>query len=307
MFPSIRPLLRAARRSINRCISPLGVEIVRKAGPVRGEQLLAEADGRMEKVGEFQDWQSTDSADFLLQRASKVADCTKDEFEARKMVASIAHWHHKFEICSGVVTPGTYEPRFLFDKLQLPDDMTGVRALDVGASDGFFSMQMALRGASVTAVDYRPKNLHGFALMESLTGLNFDYHQLNVYSITPDKFGCFDIVLFLGVLYHLPDMIRALDTLRQVCKGQLFLETEHERELQPGVAVARYYEAATLAGDITNFWSPNRECVNAMLRDAGFSPARSESWSPRRSLVNASATGVGRTEKMRLAYGLLPG
>ena len=71
MFPSIRPLLRAARRSINRCISPLGVEIVRKAGPVRGEQLLAEADGRMEKVGEFQDWQSTDSADFLLQRASQ--------------------------------------------------------------------------------------------------------------------------------------------------------------------------------------------------------------------------------------------
>jgi tRNA (mo5U34)-methyltransferase len=79
--------------------------------------------------------------------------------------------------------------------------------------------------------------------------------------------------------------------------------------LQPGVAVARYYEAATLAGDITNFWSPNRECVNAMLRDAGFNPARSESWSPsrypRRLLVNASAPGVGRTEKMRLAYGLL--
>jgi tRNA (mo5U34)-methyltransferase len=227
-----------------------------------------------------------------------------DEIEARKMVAGIAHWHHKFEIWPGVVTPGSYEPQFLFDRLQLPVDMTGVRVLDVGPSDGFFSMQMALRGASVTAVDYRPKHGHGFAVMEALTGLNFDYHQLNLYSIMPDKFGTFDIVVFLGVLYHLPDMILALDTVRQLCKGQLFLETEYEPELQPGTAVARYYEAATLAGDITNFWVPNRECVNAMLRDAGFNPARTENWG-RRLLVNASATGAARTEKLRLAYGLL--
>ncbi|HEX5069243.1 MAG TPA: hypothetical protein VFV78_03425, partial [Vicinamibacterales bacterium] len=69
-----------------------------------------------------------------------------DEVEARRMVAGIAHWHHRFEIWPGVVTPGTYDPQFLFDKLHLPADMTDARVLDVGPSDGFFSMQMARRG-----------------------------------------------------------------------------------------------------------------------------------------------------------------
>jgi tRNA (mo5U34)-methyltransferase len=197
-----------------------------------------------------------------------------------------------------VVTPGSYEPGFLFDKLQLPADLTGVRVLDVGPCDGFFSMQVALRGASVTAVGYRPKHGHGFGIMEALMGLKFEYHQLNLYSITRDKFGTFDIIIFLGALYHLPDMVLALDILRQVCNGRLFLETEHDPELQPRVAVA------TLASDITNFWAPNRECVHAMLRDAGFNPDRTESWG-RRLLVEASATGVGRTDKLRFAYGLL--
>jgi tRNA (mo5U34)-methyltransferase len=227
-----------------------------------------------------------------------------DEVEARRMVAGIPHWHHRFEIWPGVVTPGSYDPQFLFDKLHLPADMTEARVLDVGPSDGFFSMQMARRGASVVAVDYRPKHGHGFGVMEALTGLSFDYHQQNLYTVRPNKFGTFDIVLFLGVLYHLPDVILGLDTVRQLCKGQLFLETEHEPDLQPGMAVARYYEAATLAGDITNFWAPNLDCVNALLRDAGFKPDRTESWG-RRLLVNASVAGVGRTEKLRLAYGLL--
>ncbi len=99
-------------------------------------------------------------------------------------------------------------------------------------------------------------------------------------------------------------MMRALDILRRLCDGKMFLETEHEPELEPGIAVARYYEAATLANDHTNFWSPNRECVLAMLRDASFTPKRDKSWG-RRMLVEADVDQGGYSEKMRLAYGLL--
>lgn len=229
-----------------------------------------------------------------------------DRDGAQTIVSKVPHWHHKFEVFPGVVTPGAYDPQFLLDKLQLPDDMTGLRALDIGPSDGFFSMHMARRGAQVTAVDYRAKDGHGFEAMEKLTGLEFDYRQMNLYDIPASDIGAFDIVLFLGVLYHLPDMMRALNIVARLCRSRLLVETQFEPELMPGVAVARYYEAGTLADDITNFWVPNRECLFAMLRDVGFQIDRDESWG-KRILVDTSLSPSARAEKMSLAYGLIPG
>jgi tRNA (mo5U34)-methyltransferase len=226
-----------------------------------------------------------------------------DAAEIRKLVAQVPHWHHRFHIAEGVETPGSYDPNDILERLGLPDDLSGLRALDVGPSDGFFSMHLARRGASVTSVDYRAKDAHGFGTMERITGLNFDYHQMNVYDISREQLGGFDIVLFLGVLYHLPDMVRAFDILRHVCDGRIFVETEYEPDLAPGIAVARYYEASSLANDHTNFWAPNRECVAAMLRDTGFTPGKEAYWG-RRLLVQAKADGPYRTWKMQIAYGV---
>ncbi|MBN8940853.1 MAG: methyltransferase domain-containing protein [Rhizobiales bacterium] len=228
-----------------------------------------------------------------------------DWAKAQDMVSRVPHWHHKFEIVPGLVTPGSYDPQFMLDKLQLPADMTGVRALDIGPSDGFFSMHMARRGAHVTAIDYRAKDAHGFGAMEALSGLTFEYMQMNLYDIDPSSLGEFDVVLFLGVLYHLPDMMRALDLISRLCRTRLFVETQYEPDLTPGVAVARYYEARTLAGDITNFWAPNRECLQAMLRDAGFRVDREDDWGAR-LLVDASVDVQQEQKKVRMAYGLMP-
>lgn len=224
--------------------------------------------------------------------------------EAERRIAAVPHWHHRFEIYDGLKTPGSYDPGFMLERLELPADLSGLRALDVGPSDGFFSMHLARRGAQVTAADYRAKDAHGFATMEALTNLGFDYRQRNLYDLTRHELGGFDIVLFLGVLYHLPDMVRALDILRSLCDGRLLLETEYEPDLQSAAPLARYYEAATLANDHTNFWAPNRECVMAMLRDTGFASVRDETWG-RRLFVEAKAVGDGRSAKMGLAYGLL--
>ena|SRR5688572_9354533 len=106
--------------------------------------------------------------------------------EARALVASVPAWHHRFEIAPGVITPGTYDPNFLLDKLALPKDLTGRRVLDIGPSDGFFSLNLRQRGAQVVAVDYRPKEMHGFGVMERISGLDFDYRQGNLYDITPE-------------------------------------------------------------------------------------------------------------------------
>ena len=219
-----------------------------------------------------------------------------DRDRAQAIVSTVPHWHHKFEVFPGVVTPGSYDPRFLLEKLRLPADMTGLRALDIGPSDGFFSMHMARRGAQVTAVDYRAKNGHGFEAMEQLTGLEFDYRQMNLYDIPGSDIGEFDLVLFLGVLYHLPDMMRALNIVSRLCRSRLLVETQFEPDLMPGVAVAKYYEAGTLAGDITNFWAPNRECLFAMLRDTGFQIDRDDDWG-KRLMVDASVSGQAKAKR----------
>ena len=113
-------------------------------------------------------------------------------------------------------------PTFLLQKMPLAKDLRGLRVLDVGTSDGFFALQFARRGAEVIAIDYRGKHDHGYYVTELLNPVQIEYHRMNVYELAEKNLGQFDIVLFLGVLYHLPDMIRALHLVRQCCRGMTF-------------------------------------------------------------------------------------
>jgi tRNA (mo5U34)-methyltransferase len=223
--------------------------------------------------------------------------------EARALVGSISHWHHRFEIFPGITTPGTYDPSFLLRKMKLPEELHGKRVLDIGASDGFFTLELARRGARVVAIDYRSKDSHGFGVMEKLNGVDIEYHQMNLYNLSAEKFGQFDIIVFMGVLYHLPDMLRALAKVRELSVGTMFLETHADTSLESEIAAARYYRGSSLAGDITNFWSPNRRCVLDMLADAGFQCERDEAWGDRLFVVTTVDQADTRiSEKMRLAY-----
>ena len=226
--------------------------------------------------------------------------------EAKELIAQVPHWHHAFEIFPGLITPGSYDPNILLEKLRLPADLRGVRALDIGTSDGFFALQLARRNAEVVAIDYRKKTDHGYHVMEALNDVDIEYHRLNLYEIAPRILGEFDIILFMGVLYHLPDMLRALHLIRQCCRGTLFVETHSENEFCPNIAAARYYQGATLAGDHTNFWAPNRLCVLDMLHDTSFDVSRDEAWG-QRLFVEANAVLVDglRKQKVELGYGLV--
>jgi tRNA (mo5U34)-methyltransferase len=226
--------------------------------------------------------------------------------EARTLVASVSHWHQAFEIYPGLVTPGTYNPTFLLDKTRLAADLRGLRVLDIGTSDGFFALRLARRGAEVVAIDYRGKQDHGYYVMERLNPVQIAYHKMNVYELANKQLGQFDIVLFLGVLYHLPDMIRALHMIRQCCRDTLFVETHSENDFCRDIAAARYYKGSTLANDRTNFWAPNRLCVLDMLHDTGFDVERDEAWGQRLFVVARAVQTEGeRSQKMQLGYGLV--
>jgi tRNA (mo5U34)-methyltransferase len=189
--------------------------------------------------------------------------------QAEALVASRPWWYHRFEIFPTVFTPGVYDPSGVLTALELPQELRGQRLLEIGPADGYFTKQMTLRGASVTAFDYAAKDFFGFAIMEKLHGAEFDFVQGNLLDLPKFGFQPFDLVLCMGVLYHLPDMIKGLHLLRDVCAGRLILETLVATDLGDEPR-ARYHPAASLNNDPTNFWSPNVACVQSMLADVGF-------------------------------------
>jgi tRNA (mo5U34)-methyltransferase len=196
----------------------------------------------------------------------------------REMVDSVPHWYHEFEFAPGIVTPGTGNSRALLARLKLPGDMSGLRVLDIGARDGFFSFECERRGAAeVLPIDYVPAELTGFPVARKILGSQLNLVHENIYNLTPEKYGQFDIVLLLGVLYHLPDPMRALDIIFNMMKpeGQLFLETVIiDDELPPEIAhrpFMLFYPQASKNSDHTNYWGITEACALALLEESEFS------------------------------------
>jgi tRNA (mo5U34)-methyltransferase len=219
---------------------------------------------------------------------------TRAEIEAR--VRALSPWFHNLEL-SGVRTApdhflGDY-PGLVWKAIApaLPQDLSGRSVLDVGCNAGFFSLEMKRRGADrVLGVDFDPRYLAQARLAAEISGLDVEFRELSVYDVA--RLGeRFDVVLFMGVLYHLRHPLLALDLLRAHAVGDLLVfqsmlrgssgrfaaEPDYpfdEREVFDHPAWPKlHFVERRYAHDETNWWIPNRACVEAMLRSAGFASA----------------------------------
>lgn len=136
-------------------------------------------------------------------------------------------WHQKWEIFEGIFTPGRNPVSDLLDGVGLPKDLRGMRVLDVGAFNCCFSFECERRGAGeVIAFDLQdPRELGFFVLRDLLDSRRVRFEQGCVYNLDRQMLGEFDIVLFLGVLYHLRYPLLAFDQLRKITRGTLYVET----------------------------------------------------------------------------------
>jgi tRNA (mo5U34)-methyltransferase len=206
---------------------------------------------------------------------------------ARELIDSVESWYHRIEVTPGLVTPGINDSQSVLDDLALPEDLTGLRVLDIGTRDGYFAFECERRGAQVTAIDYMSGDETGFNVARELLGANVELIQDNVYNLSPDRYGMFDLVLFLGVLYHLRDPMLALDKVWDVSRARLIVETHVLDEaflVAPGqfrtlaevgpeiqsACLMQFYPGASLNNDPTCMWAPNEACLRAMLEEAGF-------------------------------------
>src|SRR5262245_53196361 len=88
------------------------------------------------------------------------------------------------------------------------------RVLDIACNGGFWSTQCALLGAAeVVGFDARPELVAQANLVKSIVGLeNVRFQQMNFWEMSPERLGgTFDVVLNLGILYHLAKPLEALE------------------------------------------------------------------------------------------------
>jgi tRNA (mo5U34)-methyltransferase len=201
----------------------------------------------------------------------------RSELKAR---ADAIRWYHRIDLGHGVVTPGVDDTRLRLARLDLPTSLAGLTVLDVGAWDGFFSFEAERRGASrVVAADYFAwhgptwSTKAGFELARAALESRVEDLDVDVMDLSPERVGTFDVVLFLGVLYHLPHPLLALERLAAVTRGLLILETVVDMVGVGRPAVA-FYPGRELNGDPTNWWGPNPAAVEGMLRTVGFTDVR---------------------------------
>lgn len=187
-------------------------------------------------------------------------------------------WFHTIDLGDGIRTPGQKDTPTEVAHMHLPDDLSGRTVIDIGAYDGFYSFEAERRGAArVLATDSFTWNWPGtdarrnFDLVHDVLGSKVEVEVVSVEDLTPERVGgTFDVVLFLGVLYHAPDPLGYLQRVRSVTSGMAIIETAIDL-LDVDVPAVAYYPGAVLNDDASNHFGPNPLAVEGMLRDAGFS------------------------------------
>lgn len=204
---------------------------------------------------------------------------TTDVAELRRAVAQI-RWFHRIDLGDGLITPGEDNTPEKLKTLHLPQDLRGTTVLDIGAWDGFFSFEAERRGATrVLATDdfcwggggWGTKA--GFDLAHRALGSKVESKQIGVLDLSPETVGVFDLVLFLGVLYHMRHPLLALERVASVTARQLILETGVDMTWFTKPLIA-FYPGAEAVGDPTNWCGPNPAAVLAMLKLVGFRTVR---------------------------------
>jgi tRNA (mo5U34)-methyltransferase len=213
--------------------------------------------------------------------------------EIAHQVKALGPWFHNIDLGGVKTAPDHFLGNYPADNWRrfshaLPHDLAGLTVLDIGCNGGFYALEMKRRGAArVVAVDSDEVYLAQARFAARVTGLEIEFKLLSVYDVA--RLGeRFDVVLFMGVLYHLRHPLLALDLISAYAAADLFVFQAMQRGSTDVFRVAPDYEFSetahfdmpgypklhfiehSYAHDPSNWWAPNSACAQAMLRSAGF-------------------------------------
>jgi tRNA (mo5U34)-methyltransferase len=209
-------------------------------------------------------------------------------------IKALEPWFHNIHLPDGNQTAPDHFlgdfPLFKWNKIKesIPEDLTGWRVLDIGCNAGFYSIEFAKRGAEVLAIDV---DVH-YLKQAKWTAEKFNvshritFRHMQVYDLIKVE-ETFDLVWFMGVFYHLRYPVLAMDIVAQKAKNMLVFQTLsvpgneemnipedigfHDREIMksPAFPYMAFIENR-LAGDPTNWWVPNHQCILSLIKNCGF-------------------------------------
>jgi tRNA (mo5U34)-methyltransferase len=213
--------------------------------------------------------------------------------EIRERVGQLGEWFHNLDLRGVPTAPGHALGDYPSCKWRrfahaLPADLRGKTVLDIGCNAGFFAIEMKKRGADrVLGIDNDDGYLAQARFAAEVIGVDIELAQMSVYEVARLE-ETFDLVLFMGVFYHLRHPLLALDLIHEHVARDLFVFQSMLRGARASFAAAPDYPFAeedafaaaafprmcfierSFAGDPTNWWIPNRACVEALLRSSGF-------------------------------------
>lgn len=214
------------------------------------------------------------------------------------------YWYHTVDLKDGLVTPGDYDFRESIQSFGFPEDMRGMKVLDVGSATGYFAFEFERRGAQVTSVELPSfaewdvlavdrakldremlmyfnastqeeaytKHLDGpFRFCHSALRSEVKRTYSSIYNLSPTVLGepAFDLVYAGDILIHLFSPLRALDVLSSLCRGSLYLTMEAPFSGSVDSPLV-LFQGGSEAGDSRSWWQLGPMAVNQMLRRVGF-------------------------------------
>ena len=216
---------------------------------------------------------------------------TAEEIRAR--AAALGDWFHNINLDGVQTAPNHFlndypNVKWRLFRHAIPEDLTGKSVLDIGCNAGFYSIEMKQRGAArVLGLDSDDRYLEQARFAAEVKGQDIEFRKLSVYDVA--ALGeTFDLVLFMGVLYHLRHPLLALDLIHDHVARDLLVYQSMQRGASQAEPVRSDYDffeqdhfdragypklhfiEHAYAGDWTNWWAPNAACSAAMLRSAGF-------------------------------------
>ena len=186
--------------------------------------------------------------------------------------------YHRIDFGQGLVLEGEHDIARHLPYYGIPTDLSGNTALDVGTATGYFAVELARRGADVTAIDLWDGSLQQMVFRAA--GVNVRYVQMDLLDLD-ESFGAFDLVFCGSVLLHVWDQFTAIRRLRSVCRGQAIIATS----ITPARFTRQPFSAFVGGGGVQadgseywTTWEPNPPALVEMAKKAGFEDVHYRGW-----------------------------
>ena len=198
-------------------------------------------------------------------------------------------WFHRIDLGDGIITPGLQDCAKTLDRVGIPEDLTGKNVLDIGANDGYFSFAAERRGAAhVVALDLWNRKYDNTRAVENIhvckevLNSNIEIVQMDFLEYIP-KYE-FDLILFMGVFYHMKNPISGIEKLMEIGCKDLILESHF---IGGEDYIMKFYSGSQLNNDPTNWWGATKNCLVDMVSVSGFNDIHVHNVSDDRITIHA--------------------